>query len=135
MRSSIIKAQDHVRSKVLALSRSSYTCGGGHGHGHGNYVDLLITRFSLAFGGHAKIAFTARAGAPTLHLAARPHIVRVGGTTSFSPMRVLNTRFRARISASSVLRSSLPPVLRLSSRVSSCRYLPPLLQRLSSFLP
>lgn len=41
----------------------------------GDYVDLLITRFSLAFGLHAKIAFTAPVGARPLTPAARPRIV------------------------------------------------------------
>lgn len=52
-------------------------------------------------------------GAPTLHLAVRPRIVRVGGTTSFLPVRVPNTRFRARRANVRLLLHSL--VLLLSS--------------------
>lgn len=52
-------------------------------------------------------------GAPTLHLAVRPRIVRVGGTTSFSSVRVSNTRFRSRRAniLLFLLRSSPPFVL------------------------
>lgn len=41
------------RAPVCALARAS-------ADDRGDYVDLLITRFSLAFGRRAKIAFTAR---------------------------------------------------------------------------
>lgn len=63
----IYSSQERYKSsRIAALVRGSSPCralrcarGGGGGDDYGDYVDLLITRFSLAFGRHAKIAFTA----------------------------------------------------------------------------
>lgn len=79
----------------------------------GDYVDLLITRISLALGRHAKVAFSAR-GDLTLNLAVQYRSC-VGGTTSFSPARsehsfscVANIRLLLRV-------SPWPFAIRLSS--------------------
>lgn len=112
----------HVRgcspSRALRPARARRGCDRGGGGGGSDYADLLITRFSLALGRHAKIAFTARGG-PTLN-PARPRIARVGGTTSFSPVRPFWTFVFVRREVSASCPVS-PPFLALAHHDLSSR--------------